>query len=456
MQLKALSWLATIGVFYVLWLFSLGAAKDSAAALHITHAGTWTGDVLFWFPVVAGYLLVALVVAWTGKVAVPAFVSLRWQGDELWPKIWMLVIMIAVSAVIIVGSITVQSETRFEGNREAAVAGEQVQRGRAALEAQKGAAEAELRTMMESRQGYLAQAASVGAAEWERTYIAQARTTNDSRLPQIERALGAARRADELRAEVRRLTGDIAAAPTDASVVQRVTAGEADQAMSGFVDWLGSIRSILLAILQDIACLLLPWIAMRTEQARARQLAMFAGPRDEADLPLGIPDLRGQDRAAPQPMDPPTTVAREEVVDAETGEVMIKVQPAKPHWRRKPKGRKVVVEERDPEADRIADEPPVLMPSDERVARDTSADVVLADSAGVLVPEPAPEPTPEPKPEPAPDPPLATVYDDRFEGVTDEHAPAVLQAHQAGADIGAVLRSLGYRVDDQRAQAAAE
>jgi hypothetical protein len=124
MQLKALSWLATIGVFYVLWLFSLGAAKDSAAALHITHAGTWTGDVLFWFPVVAGYLLVALVVAWTGKVAVPAFVSLRWQGDELWPKIWMLVIMIAVSAVIIVGSITVQSETRFEGNREAAVAGE--------------------------------------------------------------------------------------------------------------------------------------------------------------------------------------------------------------------------------------------------------------------------------------------------------------------------------------------
>lgn len=302
-QLKALSWLATIGVFYMLWLFSVGAARDAAAALHITHAGTWTGDLLFWFPVVAAYLIIAWVVAWTGKVAVPAFVSLRWTGDEKWPKAWMLVIMIAVSAVIIGGSIVVQTETRFEGNREAAVAVEQVQRGRAAIEAERDAAREELNQALSNTNAYLNQAANVGAAEWERSYVAQARATNDPRLPQIERALGAARRADELRAEIRRLTTEIAQAPTDASVTQRVATSEADQAMGGFVDWIGAVRAIMLAILQDIACLLLPWIAMRTEQARNRQMATSADiePADKAHM---IPDLRAETEVVPEPMEP--------------------------------------------------------------------------------------------------------------------------------------------------------
>jgi hypothetical protein len=346
--------------------------------------------------------------------------------------------------VIIAGSITVQTETRFEGNRDTAVAGEQVQRGRAALDAQKTAAEAELRTMMESRQGYLAQAASVGAAEWERTYIAQARTTSDSRLPQIERALGAARRADELRAEVRRLTSEIALAPTDASVAQRVTVGEADQAMGGFVDWLGSIRSIMLAILQDIACLLLPWIAMRTEQARARQLAVYGRARSDDDLPLGIPDLRDQPQQQPQPMEGPETVAREEMYDDE-GNVLVKVAPAKAHWRKKPRGKKVLVPDSEPMT--AVDEAPVLMPSDDRVARDTSADVPLADNAGVMVPA---------EPEAAPAPRVAILRNDAFEGVSDEDAAAALQAYDSGKDLADALADLGYTVEDRRAQIAAE
>ena len=325
-QLKALSWLATIGVFYMLWLFSVGAARDAAAALHITHAGTWTGDLLFWFPVVAAYLIIAWVVAWTGKVAVPAFVSLRWIGDEKWPKAWMLVIMIAVSAVIIGGSVVVQTETRFEGNREAAVAVEQVQRGRAAIEAERDAAREELNQALSNANAYLNQAANVGAAEWERSYVAQARATNDPRLPQIERALGAARRADELRAEIRRLTTEIAQAPTDASVTQRVATSEADQAMGGFVDWIGAVRAIMLAILQDIACLLLPWIAMRTEQARNRQLATSAeaSPASEAVM---IEDLREEAPVAAEPMRPAKRRAR----DGETGDPLTFVEG---HWRR--------------------------------------------------------------------------------------------------------------------------
>lgn len=327
-QLKALSWLATIGVFYMLWLFSVGAAADAAAALHITHAGGWVGDLQFWFPVVAAYLIIAWVVAWTGKVAVPAFVSLRWRGDELWPKVWMLVIMIAVSAVIIGGSVVVQTETRFESNREAAVAVEQVQRGRAAIEAERDAAREELNQALSNTNAYLNQAANVGAAEWERSYVAQARATNDPRLPQIERALGAARRADELRAEIRRLTAEVASAPTDASVTQRVANSEADQAMGGFVDWIGAIRAIMLAILQDIACLLLPWIAMRTEQARNRQLE--AAGRAPAPETVMIEDHTADAPVTPQPMEKP----REAVFDADTGEELQRITP-RSYWRKK-------------------------------------------------------------------------------------------------------------------------
>lgn len=301
-QLKALSWLATAGVFYVLWLFSLNAAKDAAAALQITRAGTWHGELMFWFPVVAGYLLIALVVAWTGKVAIPAFVSLTWK-ENAWPKAWMLFIVLAVSAVIIAGSITVQTETRFEGNRDAAVKVEQVGAGRAALEAQKAQAEKELADMMNNRNAYLAQAASVGAVEWQKSYI-DPLAENDPQRDRIIRALGAARAADAKREEIRTLTAQIAAAPTTASVAKRVTVGEADNAMANFVDWLSSIRSILLAILQDVACLLLPWIAMRTEQARQRQLAALAPQVATVDESFMIPDLRAQAPVTPQPMEP--------------------------------------------------------------------------------------------------------------------------------------------------------
>jgi len=269
-QLKALSWIATAGVFYMLWLFSLSAAKDAAAALQITHAGTWVGNIAYYFPVIVGYLLIAWVVAWTGKVAVAAFVSFRWRISP-WPKGWTLFILLSVSAVIITGSIAVQTETRFEANRGAAVAVEKVGAGRAALEAQREQLQLELKQMLENRNAYLAQAANVGEKEWQLNYINPLSKTDPQR-DRIIRALGAARTADEKRREIKALTIAIAQAPTTASVAKRVTVGDADTAMARFVDWLGSIRSILLAVLQDIACLLLPWIAMRTEQERARQL----------------------------------------------------------------------------------------------------------------------------------------------------------------------------------------
>lgn len=297
MQLKALSWVATAGVFYMLWLFSLSAAKDAAAALNITHAGTWTGQLLFYFPVVIAYLLIAVVVAWTGKVAIPAFVSLTWR-DNAWPKGWLLFIVVAVSAVIIAGSISVTTETKFEGNRDAAVKVEQVGAGRAALEAQKKAAEDDLARMQNSSIGYLATAASVGAAEWQAEYIDKL-APNDPNRDRITRALGAAKAADAKREEIKRLTIAIAQAPTTASVAKRVTAGEADNAMASFVDWLGSIRSILLAILQDIACLLLPWIAMRTQQARDKQLAALAPQVATVDESHMIPHFTEQVVAKP-------------------------------------------------------------------------------------------------------------------------------------------------------------
>jgi hypothetical protein len=364
-QLKALSWVATAGVFYMLWLFSLSAAKDAAAALEITHAGTWVGQIAYYFPVIAGYLLIACVVAWTGKVAVPAFVSLPWKGAA-WPKAWMLIIMVSASAVIMAGSITVQTETRFEANRDSAVKVEQVGAGRAALEAQKKAAEDDLARMQNSSIGYLATAAGVGAVQWQAEYIDKL-AKGDPNADRIKRALGAAKAADAKRDEIKRLTVAIAMAPTTASVAKRVTVGDADDAMARFIDWLGSIRSILLAILQDIACLLLPWIAMRTEQARARQLAAAreaAGPAvatiDESHM---IPHFTEQ-----VPVKPYEDAVREAY--DENGELMVF---RKGHFAKKARKGKA----------KESDKPVPIADTDPRVVRDLErADAAVSDQAG--------------------------------------------------------------------------
>lgn len=335
---------AMCSLIYFLWLYTLDIARDRSGAMHVTHAGTWVGDMRFWFPYIVGFAIIAFGIPYVAKIAIPTFMSLSWSGG-FWPKLWALIIAASVSLVVISGTFAVQGDTLLERDRESAVAVEQVQQGRAALEAQIESRRAELTDMMGNRNAYLAQAASVGEVEWQRSYVAQARQTRDERLPMIERALGAARAADALRADLTRLRGQLAAAPAVASVQGEVTTARTSW-IADTLGWLEGVRAILLSLVMDIVALMMPWIALRLEQARARQMGV--GGSGWADEAHRIEDLRDQ---------PPVTVQRdakgrvvmeqprETVTDHDTGEELVKIRPRE-YWRKRvpKKGKPTLVE----------------------------------------------------------------------------------------------------------------
>lgn len=300
---KFASWLATCSLIYFLWLYTLDIARDRAGELHITHAGAWTGEFSFWWPYVIGFAIVAFGIPYVAKIAIPTFMSLGWRGN-FWPKLWALIIAFSVSLVVIAGTFAVQGDTLMERDRESAVAVEQVQQGRAVLEARISARQQELSEMMNNRNAYLAQAASVGAAEWERSYVAQARATNDPQLPRIERALGAARAADTVRADLQSLREQLAQAPAVAAVQGEVVT-ERTGWIADTLGWLEGIRAILLSLVMDIVALMMPWIALRLEQARSRQLGFVTGVVGKPWAPeeLRIEDMRQQTPPPAAPMD---------------------------------------------------------------------------------------------------------------------------------------------------------
>jgi hypothetical protein len=328
---KLASWMATASLIYFLWLYTLDIARNRAGELHLTNAGTWTGDLQFWFPYIVGFAIVAVGIPYVAKLAIPTFMSLDWRTN-LWPKAWSLFIAVAVSLVVLAGTFTVQGGAIMERGREAAVAVAGVEQQHAVLQSQITAKEAELRSMMENHNAYLAQAASVGAAEWQRSYINQT-AASDPQRERIVRALGAARAADAVRAELGALRAQAATQTTTAAVTERVETPH-NAWIGQTLDWLEGARAMLLSMVMDIVCLLMPWIAMRLEQQRAVQLAM-AGPR--SDL-LALPDFSKDDPIEAEPMKPPREVVR----DAETGEELERIKP-KEYWRRK-KGQRQKVE----------------------------------------------------------------------------------------------------------------
>lgn len=271
---KFASWVATLSLIYFLWLYTLDIARDRAESMHLTHVGAWVGDWQFWFPHVIGFAAVAMGIPYVAKIAIPTFVSLRWDADPT-AKAWALGIAVAVSIVVISGTFAVQGHTIMERDRDAAVAVEQVQQGRAVLEAQIASKQQELADMMNNRNAYLAQAASVGAEEWQRSYIDRT-PENDPQRDRIVRALGAARAADAKRAEIAALREQLARSQGVASV-QREVVTERTGWIASTLGWLEGVRAILLSFVMDIVALIMPLISLRLEQARNRQLGLAAG-----------------------------------------------------------------------------------------------------------------------------------------------------------------------------------
>lgn len=320
------SWMAYFALVYFLLLYTFDIARDRSASLHVTHFGTWVGDIQIYAPYIIGFLVVAVGIPYVAKIAIPTFTRLSWR-EAATEKAWALFIAVAVSFVVIAGTFTVQGDTILERDRESVVAVEQTQQAASVLQAQITSKEAELRSMMENRNAYLAQAASVGAVEWQRSYIDQT-SRSDPQRDRIVRALGAARSADNVRAELATLRERAATQTTTAAVASRVTTAS-NGWIASTLGWLEGARAMLLSFVMDIVCLIMPLIALRLELKRNQQLGMgdSSGWADDAHR---IEDHTADDPLPVQPMKGPREVVR----DAETGEELIKITP-KAHWRKK-------------------------------------------------------------------------------------------------------------------------
>lgn len=314
---KFASWVATISLMYFLWLYTLDIARDRSADMHITRAGTWTGEIQFWFPYVFGFAIVAFGIPYVAKIAIPTFMSLNWRGN-FWPKLWALIIALAVSLVVIAGTFAVQGDQLMERDREAAVAVEGVQQERAAIEAQIAGITDDLRSSTEggstqaqaARVGMLAGSVEAAREQWTNSYVLPAERARDPNTERIRRATGSAEAAAAAVARREALRQQLATTTTVAAVQGEVVT-ERTGWIADTLGWLEGVRAILLSLVMDVVALMMPWIALRLERARNRQLGMAEGiPRH--------PYMLSDERASPNyaAFKNPARRSAQDVVDA--------------------------------------------------------------------------------------------------------------------------------------------
>ena len=261
------------------------------------------------------------IILWN-KAWVTLFASTPWAD---WFTKWgALTVGLLGSAVLILGSLDVNQETRVDDRRGALQIEQQAAQDRAALVAQRNSIRTRLTEMRNHENQYMAVAATVGAAEFERNYLSpeMLRTETAERRRLLQRSLGAARQADALEAQALELEGQIAAAPTEAAVAATVAMTDP---VSQFMNTLGQWRIVVFALTMDLVLLFGPYFANKYEENRRREQA-FAEPR-EFDAAHAIPDLREEAPVAPEPMRPAKRRAR----DGETGDPLTFVEG---HWRR--------------------------------------------------------------------------------------------------------------------------
>lgn len=306
---KLAAWMAYFSLVYFLWLYTLDIARDRSASLHLTHVGSWIGELQFYFPYIVGFAIVAIGIPYVAKIAIPTFMSLSWRGN-FWPKLWALFIAVAVSLVVIAGTFTVQGDTILERDRDSAVAVEQVQIAAATLNAQIGDVQHAMDERTQSPSAYVRTAASMSPEAYDRFVAARVGDPQYQRLLSYravsEEMVALNQRMSELRAQQ--------AQSTAVASVQGVVTTERTGWIANTLGWLEGARAMLLSFVMDIVCLIMPWIALRLEQARNRQVGMAEGI---APHPWMIQDLRnatGEDGKSPMsaaafkeatlPMDP--------------------------------------------------------------------------------------------------------------------------------------------------------
>lgn len=222
--------MATICAAVVEWYWALLFCIEATGSLdwnYRTTSGTEIPAASVWnfafethWPIFLGLVCATIPIVMLSMVWLPVQFAMR--GSGMWRRGTVIAVGVLANLLVIVSGTVVMNGNRQEQVRAAVVVEQTAEQGRAAIDARLSFAREELRIATTNTNPYLNQAANVGAAEWERSYVAQARATNDPRLPQLERAMGAARRADALRADIERLTVERATAAPEAASAANV------------------------------------------------------------------------------------------------------------------------------------------------------------------------------------------------------------------------------------------
>lgn len=310
---------------------------STAVGSNVPASGEWH----FAFTINSVMVLIGLACATVPIVMISMVwlpVQFTMRGTGLWRRGTMIFCGLLANLLVIISGTVVMNGNRQEQVREAVVTEQTAAQGRAAIDARLAFEQEQLRLALNNSNPYLNQAANVGAEEWERSYVAQARASNDPRLPMLERALGAARAADARRANIERLTIERATAAPEAATASNVedTAGRQLNAFAQAVEvW----RPPFVALICTLVGIFGAWWTLAIMQGLNPRDVMRSGWADEGHR---IEDLRDEEPIVPQPMKP----AREVVTDADTGEELMRVRESKPrdYWRKVKKGKRTKVE----------------------------------------------------------------------------------------------------------------
>lgn len=262
------------------------------------------------WPVLIGLLCATVPIVMLSMVWLPVQFAMRGTGRMRRGTI--IAVGLLANVLVIVSGTVVMNYNRQDQVRAGLVVEQTADANRAMLAASVEDLQHELDTLMNHRSTYVATAASVGAVAYERDYVAQARATNDPRLPLLERALGSARRADELRASISEARRAVAAAQPAAATAANVedTVGVG---LNTFAQYVEVYRPPFVALICTLIGIFGAWWVVAILEGLNPRDVLRSGWADDAHR---IEDLRDEEPVEAQGMKPP----RRAFTEADTGE----------------------------------------------------------------------------------------------------------------------------------------
>lgn len=326
----------TAGIVEWLWavLFTI-----NTTGLLVLNSEWSLGNPIAWvaafdarWPVLLGRAsAMAVIVGWS-MIWLPVWFKAR--GGGRWLRVTMAIFGLLCNGLVVLQGTFVLNETRQDQIRSELVVEQSAVQGRNALQTQLDLAREELRAITNpDLTSYQAQAARDGTTAWARR-VEIARRQNDYQFPAIERAIVSAERADQLRADVARLTLDVRNATPEAA-----TAASVEDSEGVAINTIGRMSEVywpLIAALGTTGIGIFGAWWLVYVWGRTHHVETSGWAREDQR----IEDKRAEEPIASNPVKVQTQVR---ATNAETGEEEVLVKP-RPYWRRARRGTPTRVE----------------------------------------------------------------------------------------------------------------